>query len=60
MRGGISSVMGNVYLKSDEIKKITYIDATNLCGHSMGQLLPYDEIEIFIKIKKSLYEKDKT
>ena len=47
IRGGISSVMGDRYVKSDENKKITYMDATNLYGHSMIQPLPYDEIEIW-------------
>ena len=47
MRGGISSVMGNRYVKSDENNKIIYADATNLYGHSMSQSLPYDEIEIW-------------
>ena len=45
IRGGISSVMGDRYIKSDEIKKILYIDANNLYGHSMGEPLPYDEIK---------------
>ena len=45
IRGGISSVMGDRYVKSDENKKILYIDATNLYGHSMSQMLPYDEIK---------------
>ena len=47
IRGGISSVMGDRYVKSDENKKISYIDATNLYGHSMSQMLPYDEIEMW-------------
>ena len=47
IRGGISSVMGDRYIKSDEDKKISYIDATNLYGHSMSQFLPYDEIEMW-------------
>ena len=47
IRGGISSVMGDRYIKSDENKKILYIDATNLYGHSMSQFLPYDEIEMW-------------
>ena len=46
-RGGTSSVMGDRYVKSDENKKILYIDATNLYGNSMSQLLPYDEIEMW-------------
>ena len=45
IRGGISSVMGDRYIKSDGDKKTLYIDATNLYGHSMSQFLPYDEIE---------------
>ena len=45
IRGGISSVMGDRYIKSDENRKILYIDAINLYGHSMSQYLPYDEIK---------------
>ena len=44
IRGGMSSVMGDPYVKSDENKKILYMDATNFYGHSMSQMLPYDEI----------------
>ena len=40
IRGGISSVMGDRYLKSDESKKKVYMDATTLYGHSMIQPLP--------------------
>ena len=47
IRGGISSVMGDKYVKSDENKKILYVDATNIYGHSMSQMLPYDEIEMW-------------
>ena len=36
--------MGDRYVKSDDIRKILYIDATNLYGHSMYQPLPYDAI----------------
>ena len=46
-RGGISSVMGDRYVKSDENKKILYMDASNFYGHSMSQMLPYDEIEMW-------------
>ena len=45
IRGGISSIMGDRYIKSNENKKILYIDANNLYGHSMSQYLPYDEIK---------------
>ena len=46
IRGGISSVMGDRYIKSDDNKKILYIDANKIYGHSMSQYLPYDEIKI--------------
>ena len=38
IRGGISSVMGDRYVKSDENKKILYADANNRYGHSMSEL----------------------
>ena len=47
IRGDISSVMGDRYVKSDENNKIIYADATNLYGHSMSQFLRYDEIEMW-------------
>ena len=43
IRGGISSVMGDRYVKSNENEKILYIDANNLYGHSLSEPLPYDE-----------------
>ena len=45
--GGIPSVMGDRYVKSDDNKKIVFIDATNLYGHSMSKSLPYDEIDMW-------------
>ena len=45
VRGGISSVMGERYVKSDDSKKILYIDAINLYCQSMCQRLPNDEIK---------------
>ena len=42
IRGGISSVMGDRYIKSNENKKILYIDANISYGHSMSQPLPFD------------------
>ena len=45
IRGGISSVIGDRYIKSDESKKISYIDANNLYGQSVSEPLPYDEIK---------------
>ena len=44
IRGGISSVMADRYVKSDDNKKIIYGDANSLYGHFMCQHLPYDEI----------------
>ena len=44
-REGSSSVMENSHVKSDEIKKILYIDANNLFGQAMSQLLQYEEIK---------------
>ena len=51
IRGGISSVMGNRYIKSNENKKILYIDANNLYGHSMSEPLPYDVIKFDNNVK---------
>ena len=39
--------MGGRHVKSNEKKKILYLDATNLYGHSMCQPLPYEEIEMW-------------
>ena len=36
--------MGDSYVKSE--KKISYVDANNLCGQSMSQPLPYDEVKL--------------
>ena len=47
IRGGISSVMGDRFVISDENKKILYTDATNIYGHSMSQMIPYDEVEMW-------------
>ena len=43
IRRGISSVMGDRYVKPDENKKILHIDSNNLFCHSRYQPLPYDE-----------------
>ena len=50
-KGGISSVMGDRYVKSDDHKNILYIDANNLYGWAMSQYLPYDEIKFDNNIK---------
>ena len=45
IRGGISLVMGDRYVVSDENKKILYIDANSLYGYAtMSQSLSYNEI----------------
>ena len=56
IRGGITSVMGDRYVISDENKKILYVDAINLYGHSMSEPLPYDEIKFdnIVKLKDIL------
>ena len=51
LRGGISSVISKRYVKSDDNKKILYINANNLYGHSMSQPLPYDEIKFDRNVK---------
>ena len=43
IRGGISSVMGDRHVQSDENKQILYIDANNLYGWAMSQYLPIGE-----------------
>ena len=51
IRGGILSVIGDRYVKSDENVKILDADANNLYGDSMSQLLPYGEIKLDINVK---------
>ena len=51
IRGGISSVMGDKYVQSDENKNIWYVDAKNLYGHSMSQPLPFDELKFDNNVK---------
>ena len=51
IRCGISSVMGDRYVKSDENKKILYIDANNLYGWAMSEYLLYDEIKFDRNVK---------
>ena len=51
IRGSIGSIMGDRYVKSDDNKKLLYMDAANLYGHSMSESLPHDEIEYDINVK---------
>ena len=46
IHGGISSVMGDRHVQSNENKKILYIDGNNLYGWAMSQYLPTGEFEI--------------
>ena len=50
IRGRVSSIMGDRYVKPDEVKKILYIGANNLYGPSMSQPLPFDEINFERKV----------
>ena len=45
IRGGISSVMGDRFVESNENKQILYIVANNLYGWAMSQYLPTSEFE---------------
>ena len=45
IRGDISCVFGDRYVKSDENKNILYGDVTNFYGFVMSQWLPYDDIK---------------
>ena len=47
IRGGISGVLGDRQVKSDENKKILFVDTTNFYAHSMNHLLSFDEIEMW-------------
>ena len=57
----ISSAMGDRYVKSDDSKKILYIDANNLYWWAMSQYSPFDE-EKFVKqsLKEILNTPDDT
>ena len=51
LRGGISSLMGDRSIKSDDSKKMLYNGDNNLYGDSMSQMLLYDELLFDVKIK---------
>ena len=51
IRGGISSVVGDRCVISDENKEMLYVAANNLYGHSMSEPLPYDEIKFDKSVK---------
>ena len=60
IRGVISSVMGDKFLKSDENIKILYKDANNLYGWAMSEYLIYDEknFENIVKLEDNLNSPD--
>ena len=45
IRGGKSSIMGDLYVKQMKKKEILYEDAKNSYGWAMSEYLPYDEIK---------------
>ena len=45
IRGGTGSVMVDSYVLSHNTKNIVYVDADNLYGQFLSQLLPYDEMK---------------
>ena len=45
IRGGISSVMGDRHVQSDENKQILYSDANNVYGWARSQYLPKGNFE---------------
>ena len=51
IRGGISSVMGDRYVKSSDNKKILYKDANNLYGWAMSEDLLYDGTKFVETVK---------
>ena len=51
VRRGISSIMGDRYVKSDDNKKVLYREANKLYDYSMSQRLPYDQIKFDKNVK---------
>ena len=45
-RNGISSVMGDRYVKSDDIKKVLYVDANNFYTYSMCEPLHMTKLKL--------------
>ena len=60
IRVGVSSVMGDRYVESDEKKMIWYVDAENLYGWAISEHLPYDEIKFDknVELEEVLYNPD--
>ena len=51
IRGVISSVLGDRYVKPNDNKRVLYFDAKNLYSPSRSQPLPYDEIKLDKNVK---------
>ena len=51
IRGGISSIMGDRYVQSDENKKIFYVDAIIFYGWAMPESLLYEYIKFDRNVK---------
>ena len=51
IRGGVSAVMGDRYVKSEENKKILYKDANKLYRWALSESLPSDEINFHKNVK---------
>ena len=47
IRGGVSSVMGDRYVNSNDNENILCFDAKSFNGWGLSQMLPYDEIEMW-------------
>ena len=55
IRGGVNSVIGDRYVISDENKKVLYVDANNLYGHSMSEPLLMMNLNLIIMLKQKIY-----
>ena len=58
IRGGLSGVMGDRYIKSDKNRKILYVDANNLYGFGMSQWLPFDDIKFVTELTENIFLKE--
>ena len=51
IRGGISCIMDDRDVQSDENKEILYVDANSLDGWAKSEYFPYDEIQLDENVK---------
>jgi hypothetical protein len=52
IRGGISGVMGSRYAKADDEYKLLYVDANNLYGWAMAEMMPLKNFKSYIPDKE--------